>query len=127
MQVITHGSTRQRIGTTRWGVAAACGVLLAACASAPPPAKSAAPAAQSPAPASADKATQAPVPPSVSKAHSQDAEASALFDRAQELLSHGDPRTGGSFANAREAIALYRQAIDRDPRFALAYVQIARA
>jgi serine/threonine-protein kinase len=70
---------------------------------------------------------QAPAQPPAAKGHSQDAEANALFDRAQDLLSHSDPRTGGTFANAREAIKLYQQAIDRDPHFALAYVQIARA
>ena len=58
---------------------------------------------------------------------SHDAEANALFVQAQDSLSHGDPRTGGSFANARQAIALYEQAIAHDPEFALAYVQIARA
>jgi tetratricopeptide (TPR) repeat protein len=59
--------------------------------------------------------------------YSQDAEANDLFLRGQELLAHGDPRNGGSFGNAREAIRLYQQAIDRDPSLALAQVQIARA
>src|SRR6185369_5036237 len=68
-----------------------------------------------------------PAPAPAPVRHSQDAEADRLFNQGQEMLAHGDPRTGGSFANARAAIALYEQALAHDPRLALAYVQIARA
>ena len=94
---------------------------LAACAT-PAPMSTGTPA---PAPtlAPAPAAAAAPQPTQ----YSRNAEAKALFLRGQDLLAHSDPRTGGSFANAREAIEVYRQAIERDPQLALAHVQIARA
>jgi tetratricopeptide (TPR) repeat protein len=53
--------------------------------------------------------------------------ANELFLRAREQVAKSDPRTGGTFANGREAIKLYEQAIDADPTFALAYVEMAKA
>src|SRR5262245_14565633 len=78
-----------------------------------------------PPPTPAPQPAQSPGAPSTQ--YSTNAEANDLFARAQDKLAHGDPRTGGSFANAREAIALYEQAAAHDPHLALAYVQIARA
>lgn len=73
-------------------------------------------AAQSPAPADPRQRNQP-----------QDEEARRLFAQAQDLLGRSDPRTGGSFANARQALDLYQRVLDREPRFALAHVQMARA
>jgi tetratricopeptide (TPR) repeat protein len=53
--------------------------------------------------------------------------ANALYLKARDYLAKSDPRTGGSFANGREAVALYRQAVKADPKFARAYVDRARA
>jgi hypothetical protein len=86
--------------------------------------------AQMPTPAAVPAPAVAPAPAAPVQQrmqYSQEAEANDLFLRGQDLLAHSDPRTGGTFANAREAIRLFEQAIDRDPRFALAHVQIARA
>jgi tetratricopeptide (TPR) repeat protein len=58
---------------------------------------------------------------------SKNAEANAAFGGAEALMQHADPRTGGSFKNARQAIALYERAASLDPHLARAYVQIARA
>src|SRR4051812_34262185 len=78
--------------------------------------------------AAAQGGTQIPAPaPSAPARHSLDAEAERLFNEGQDLLGRADPRTGGSFANARAAIARYDAALARDPRLAIAYVQIARA
>jgi tetratricopeptide (TPR) repeat protein len=54
-------------------------------------------------------------------------EANELFLKGREFLARSDPRTGGTFANARQAIATFEQAIAKDPQFALAYVDMARA
>lgn len=60
--------------------------------------------------------------------YSHDAEANELFLKAREYYSKSDPRIpGGKLANAREAIKLYEQAVKKDPKFALAYVEISRA
>ena len=60
--------------------------------------------------------------------YSKDAEANALFLKARESFSKSDPRVaGGKLANAREAIKLYELAIEKDPKFALAYVELSRA
>lgn len=58
---------------------------------------------------------------------SQNVEANRLFLAGRQYLERGDPRTGGSFDNARQAIRYFQQAIDKDPSFALAYVDMARA
>src|SRR6266550_9118140 len=59
--------------------------------------------------------------------YSQNREANALFLKAREYSGKSDPRTGGKLANAREAIKLFEQAVQKDPRFALAYVELSRA
>jgi tetratricopeptide (TPR) repeat protein len=59
--------------------------------------------------------------------YSQNQKANDLFLKAREYLAKSDPRTGGTFANGREAIKLYQQAVKADPKFALAYVDMARA
>ena len=53
--------------------------------------------------------------------YSRNAEANELFLKAREYFNKRDPRTGGALANAREAIRLYEQASQTDPKFALAY------
>src|SRR5437762_14174533 len=58
---------------------------------------------------------------------SQNPEANALFLKARENSGKTDPRTGGKLANAREAIKLFEQAVQRNPRFALANVKLSRA
>ena len=93
-------------------------LFAAACATIPPP-----PPPSNTPPQAAAQQSPLGAPMSVS----QDAEANTLYARAEEMFAHGDPRTGGAFANAREAIRLYQQAADRDSHLALAYVQIARA
>jgi hypothetical protein len=57
--------------------------------------------------------------------YSQNPEANALFLKAREYSGKSDPRTGGKLANAREAIKLFEQAVQKDPRFALA-VEVRR-
>ena len=59
--------------------------------------------------------------------YSQNPEANELFLKAREYYDKSNPRTGGTLANAREAIKLYEEAIKRDPKFALAYVGLSRA
>jgi tetratricopeptide (TPR) repeat protein len=59
--------------------------------------------------------------------YSQNAEANELFLKAREYYNKSNPRTGGTLANAREAIKLYEAAVKRDPKFALAYVGLSRA
>jgi serine/threonine-protein kinase len=72
------------------------------------------------------------VPPSTAQdqppvVFSQNRDANALFIQARAYLAKSDPRTGGTLANARQAIKLYQQAVDADPKFALAYVDMSRA
>ncbi len=62
-----------------------------------------------------------------SAVYSQNPEANALFLKAREYSGKSDPRTGGKLANAREAIKLFEQAVQKDPSFALAYVELSRA
>ena len=59
--------------------------------------------------------------------YSQDPEANDLFLKARELVKLSDPRSGGKLTNARAAIELFDQAVKKDPNFALAYVEMARA
>lgn len=54
--------------------------------------------------------------------YSKNPEANALYIQAQEYLSKGDPRAGGSLANARKALELFSQATQKDPKFALGYI-----
>ena len=63
-----------------------------------------------------------------STVYSQNPAANQLFLQAREYYTKSDPRiTGGKLANAREAIKLYEQAVQADPKFALAYVEMSRA
>jgi tetratricopeptide (TPR) repeat protein len=60
--------------------------------------------------------------------YSKSPEANELFLKAREFFNKSDPRVaGGKLANAREAIKLYEQAVKKDPKFALAYVELSRA
>jgi tetratricopeptide (TPR) repeat protein len=60
--------------------------------------------------------------------YSQNAEANELFLKARDYYNKSDPRIpGGKLANAREAIKLYEQAVKKDPKFALAFVELSRA
>ena len=59
--------------------------------------------------------------------YSQSPDANDLFLRAREYLKKSNPRIGGLLANTREAIRLFEQAVEKDPKFALAYVEISRA
>ena len=43
--------------------------------------------------------------------YSRNSEANDLFLKAHELFGKSDPRTGGTLANAREAIKLYDEAV----------------
>jgi tetratricopeptide (TPR) repeat protein len=63
-------------------------------------------------------------PPAV---YSQNPQANNVFLKAREYYAKGDPRTGGKLANCREAIKLYQQAVEKDPSFALGYVELSRA
>jgi tetratricopeptide (TPR) repeat protein len=55
-------------------------------------------------------------------------EANALFLKARAYYNNSDPRVeGGKLSNAREAIKLYKLAVEKDPTFALAYVELSRA
>lgn len=95
-------------------------LVLSACVTAAPRSAGTVP---SPTPVPQTAAALAPQP----TPYSLDPEANDLFVRGQDLLARSDPRTGGTFTNAREAIKLFQQAAARDPRLALAHVQIARA
>jgi tetratricopeptide (TPR) repeat protein len=47
--------------------------------------------------------------------------------KAHEVYGKRDPRLGGALANARKAIKLYKQAVEADPKFALAFVELSGA
>src|SRR3972149_8381346 len=59
--------------------------------------------------------------------YSQSAEANELFLKAREYIARSHPDTGGTLANAREAIKLYEQAVKADPKFARAFLEMSRA
>ena len=59
--------------------------------------------------------------------YSQNPDANELFLKAREYLRKGNPRTGGPLANTREAIRLFEQAVEKDPKFALAYAEMSSA
>ncbi len=59
--------------------------------------------------------------------YSHNPDANELFLKAREYLRKGDPRMGGPLVNTREAIRLFEQAAEKDPKFALAYAEISRA
>ncbi len=56
--------------------------------------------------------------------YSQSPDANDLFLRAREYLKKSNPRIGGLLANTREAIRLFEQAVEKDPKFA-AYISIS--
>lgn len=56
------------------------------------------------------------------KVYSSNPEANALYIQGLEYLSKGDPRKGGTLENAHKAQDLFRQATEKDPKFALAYI-----
>src|SRR3972149_2993807 len=59
--------------------------------------------------------------------YSQSPEANELFLKAREYIARSHPDTGGTLANAREAIKLYEQAVKADPTFARAFLEMSRA
>ncbi len=61
------------------------------------------------------------------KVYSKNPEANALYVQAQDMLSKGDAREGGSMDNVHKAMKLFRQATQKDPTFALAYIGESRA
>jgi tetratricopeptide (TPR) repeat protein len=61
------------------------------------------------------------------KVYSKIPEANALYIQGLECLSKSDPWTGGTLQNAKKALKLFRQAVKKDPKFALAYIGQADA
>jgi tetratricopeptide (TPR) repeat protein len=61
------------------------------------------------------------------KIYSKNSEANALYIQGLEYLGKGDPRIGGSLVNAKKALELFRQATQKDPKFAVAYIGQADA
>lgn len=61
------------------------------------------------------------------KIYSKNPEANALYVQAQDILSKADAREGGSMENVQKAMKLFRQAAQKDPQFALAYIGQSRA
>src|ERR1044071_7287472 len=61
------------------------------------------------------------------KVYSKIPEANALYIQGLGYLSKSDPWTGGKLQNARTALKLFRQAAEKDPQFALAYIGQANA
>jgi tetratricopeptide (TPR) repeat protein len=62
-----------------------------------------------------------------SKVYSRNPEANALYIQGLEYLGKGDPRVGGSLENAKKALEFFRQATQKDPKFAAAYIGQADA
>jgi tetratricopeptide (TPR) repeat protein len=60
------------------------------------------------------------------KIYSKNPEANTLYIEGLEYLSK-DPWHGGSLLNAQKALELFRQAVKKDPQFALAYIGQADA
>ena len=69
-----------------------------------------------------DPATEANQP-----VYSKNPEANALYIQGLEYLSKGRPIAGGSLLNGKKALKLFRQATQKDPQFALAYIGQADA
>ena len=63
-----------------------------------------------------------PAKPDASPVYSKNPEANALYIQGLEYFSKGKPWAGGSLENARKALKLFRQAAQKDPQFALAYI-----
>jgi tetratricopeptide (TPR) repeat protein len=59
--------------------------------------------------------------------YSQNREANALYVEGEKFLSQGNPRNGGTTANAREAVKRFEQAVKQDPQFTLAYIGLSEA
>jgi tetratricopeptide (TPR) repeat protein len=59
--------------------------------------------------------------------YSKNPEANALYIQAQDMLSKADAREGGSMENVHKAMKLFREAVQKDPQFALAYIGQSRA
>jgi tetratricopeptide (TPR) repeat protein len=64
---------------------------------------------------------------SEAKVYSKNPEANALYIQGLEYLNKGKPWAGGSVENAKKGLELFRQAVQKDPQFALAYVAQADA
>jgi tetratricopeptide (TPR) repeat protein len=56
------------------------------------------------------------------KIYSRNPEANELYIQGLDYLSKGRPWAGGSLENAKKALQLFREAVQKDPQFALAYV-----
>ena len=63
----------------------------------------------------------------VQKVYSKNPEANALYLQGLEYLNKGNSSAGGSILNAKKAQKLFRQAAQKDPQFALAYLGEADA
>jgi tetratricopeptide (TPR) repeat protein len=61
------------------------------------------------------------------KIYSRNPEANALYIQGLEYLGKGNPQHGGSVLNGRKALKVFSQAVQKDPRFALAYLGQADA
>ena len=65
--------------------------------------------------------------PSAPPVYSRNPEANTLYVQGLDYLSKGKPWLGGSILNAQKALKLFRQATQKDPQFALAYIGQADA
>ena len=61
------------------------------------------------------------------KVYSRNPEANALYIQGLEYLGKGNPQHGGSVLNGRKALKVFREAVQKDPSFALAYLGQADA
>lgn len=61
------------------------------------------------------------------KTYSNNPEANDLYIQGLEYLSKGKPWAGGSVENAKKALKLFREATQKDPKFARAYIGQADA
>jgi tetratricopeptide (TPR) repeat protein len=61
------------------------------------------------------------------KVYSKNPEANALYIEGLEYLDKGKPWAGGSVENAKKGLKCFREAVQKDPQFALAYVGEADA
>jgi serine/threonine-protein kinase len=61
------------------------------------------------------------------KIYSKNPEANALYIQGLGFLRNGKPWAGGSVENAKKALKLFRQAAQKDPNFARAYIGQADA
>ena len=77
--------------------------------------------------ASAPNGSNDPAKEADQKVYSKIPEANTLYIQGLGYLSKSDPWTGGSLLNARKALKLFREAADKDPQFALAYIGQADA